>query len=293
MHRLAICIFALTALTASAIDASETLDRIREKHKIVVAHRVFSVPFSYLDAEGHPIGYAIDICANIVEAVRRELKLSKLDVEYLAITPGSRMTAIMDGKADLECGSTTNTAERRRQVDFSIPYFIASARAAVRRNSGIRNWPDLKGRKIVTTKGTTNAKTLTERNNIRSLNLSILEVDDHARGLLMVERGEADAFAMDDVLLYGLIASSSRPSDFAVIGEPLSIEPYAVMLRRGDAEFKQIVNGEIARLMNDGAIRTIYDKWFTHPIPPHGTNLNMPMGALLREFVRYPSDTFN
>ncbi len=282
----------LLALWLSPAAAGDTLSRIRERQRIVIAHRTASIPFSYLDASGQPIGYAIDICQQIVGAVKRELKLTRLDVDYLAISPATRSAAILEGKADLECGSTTSTAERRRQVAFSIPYFVATARAVVRKSSGLHSWLDLKGHKVVTTKGTTNAKTLLERDGARALHLSLLEVEDHGSGFRMVERGEADAFAMDDILLYGLIASSAQPGEFAVIGEPLSIEPYAVMLSKDDAAFKHLVDAEMARLMNDGELQAIYNKWFTRPIPPAGINLKLPMGPLLREVMRFPSDKF-
>jgi glutamate/aspartate transport system substrate-binding protein len=218
------------------------------------------------------------------------MKLPALNVEFLPVTPANRIAAINEGKADLECGSTTNTRERRKQVDFSIAYFIASARMVVRADSGIRNWSDLRNRKIVTTKGTTNAQTLVDRDKVRSLNITLMESRDHAEAFSMVERGQADAFAMDDVLLYALRASSRNPTDFLVAGDSLSTEPYAIMLGKDDPEFKRIVDREVARVMNDGEIYALYDRWFKQPIPPHGINMNMPMGYLLRASIRYPSD---
>lgn len=292
MRNLAIATVLLMQMTCTAAHADSTVERIREQQRIVVAHRESSIPFSYLDDKGKPVGYAIDICMHIVAAVRRELKLPRLDVAYLPVTPATRTAAITQGRADLECGSTTNTAERRRDVAFSIPYFIATARALVRADSGIRNWSGLRGRKVVTTTGTTNAQTLADRDKVRSLNISLMESKDHADGFSMVERREADAFAMDDVLLYGLRATAAKPSDFTVIGDPLSVEPYAVMLNRDDTAFKQIVDREIARLMHDGDIDALYDKWFNRPIPPKGVNMNMPMSPLLRTVIRYPGDKF-
>lgn len=283
---------ALALLLPVAAMADDTLDRIRERQRIVVAHRESSIPFSYLDAQGKPVGYAMDICMKIVNAVKRELKLPQLDIVYLPVTPATRMAAIKEGRADMECGSTTNTLERRSEVSFSIPYFLATARALVRADSGVRNWADLRGRRVATTRGTTNAKTLADRDKVRSLDISLLEVKDHAEGFSMVERREADAFAMDDILLYGLRASAKQPSDFVVIGDALSVEPYAVMVSKQDKGFKQIVDREMARLMMDGEVYAIYDKWFNRPIPPLGINLNMPMSPLLRSVIRYPGDAF-
>ena len=282
----------LALLLPAAALADTTLDRIRERQRIVVAHRESSIPFSYLDPQGKPVGYAMDICMKIADAVKRHLKLTQLDIATVPVTPASRIATIVEGRADMECGSTTNTEERRREVAFSIPYFIAAARAVVRTDTGIGNWAGLRGRKVVTTRGTTNAKTLADRDKVRSLDVTLMESWDHAEGFSMVERGEADAFAMDDILLYGLRASAKKPSDFAIIGDPLSVEPYAVMVSKHDRAFKQIVDREIARLMMDGEIHAIYDKWFNNPIPPHGINLKMPMSHLLRSVIRYPGDGF-
>jgi len=286
LRRLAILAF----LCPGACHAWSTLDRIRETQTIVIAYRESSIPFSYVVEPNHPIGYAIDLCLKVAEAIKHDLKLSRLDVRYIPVTPANRMQAIAEGQVDLECGSTTNTADRRRTVAFSIPHFIASARMMVRASSGIHNWSDLHDKSIVTTKGTTNAKTLADRDKLRSLNLTLLESRDHAEGFGMVAQGKAAAFAMDDVLLYGLRATAADPDSFQVVGDSLSTEPYAIMLRKDDPAFKSAVDMEVARLMIDGDIFRLYDKWFMHPIPPHGINLRMPMGPLLRASLRYPSD---
>ena len=269
---------------------ANTLETIRARQSITVAHREASIPFSYLDGAGKPIGYAIDICMKVVEAVKRELNLSRLDVKFLPVTPSNRIAAIVEGKADMECGSTTNTRARRQEVAFGIAYFIASAKMVVRSDSGIVNWGDLRKRKIVTTKGTTNARTLEERDKVRSLQITLLESLDLADGFSLVESRQADAFAMDDVLLYGFVASSRNPSDFRVAGDPLSAEPYAIMMRKNDEAFKHVVDREVARLMIDGEIETLYARWFTQSIPPRGINMNMRMSPLLRSSIRYPSD---
>jgi len=279
------------SLLAAAAHAEETLAKIRQSQAITIAHRETSVPFSYIDeTTKKPVGYAVDLCLRIAEAVKRELKLPNLKIEFLPVTSANRIPAIVDGKADLECGSTTNNAERRKQVAFTIPHFVASVRMLVRTQSGIRNWSDLRGRRVVTTKGSTTVKLLTERDKVRSLNLTMIEGADHAESFAMVAKGGADAFAMDDVLLFGFRANAKTPSEFEVVGDPMSTEPYAIMMRRDDAAFKAVVDREMGRLINDGELVRLYDKWFRKPIPPRGANMNMPMSYLLRDILRFPTD---
>lgn len=271
-------------------NAADTLSRIRDTQTITIAHREASVPFSYLDANKKPIGYAVDLCLKLAEAVRRELKLPQLNIRYLPVNPTTRIPAIIEGKADLECGSTTNNAERRKQVAFTIPHFVAAARMVVRADSGIKNWSDLRDKRVVTTKGTTTVKLLNDRDKVRSLGLKLIEGRDHAESFGMVEKGEAEAFPMDDVLLFGLRANAQKPDDFVIVGDALSAEPYAIMLRKDDAPFKALVDREMGRIIHDGEIYKLYDKWFRNPIPPKGMNMNMPVGHLLRDTFRFPTD---
>jgi len=275
---------------AALANAGDTLSKIRETQIITIAHREASMPFSYLDDNKKPVGYAVDLCLKFAEAVRRELKLARLDVRYLPVTPSTRIAAIAEGKADLECGSTTNNAERRKQVSFTIPHFVAAARMVVRADSGIRNWSDLRDKRVVTTKGTTAVKLLNDRDKVRSLGLKLIEGRDHAESFSMVEKGEAEAFPMDDVLLFGLRANAQNPNGFVVVGDALSAEPYAVMMRKDDIPFKTLIDREMGRIIHEGEIYKLYDKWFRSPIPPKGINMNMPMGHLLRDVLRFPTD---
>jgi ABC-type amino acid transport substrate-binding protein len=270
--------------------AGDTLARIKETQTITIAHREASVPFSYLSENKKPIGYSMDVCLKLVDAIKKELKLPQLSVNYLLVTPSTRIPAIVESKADLECGSTTNNAERRKQVAFTIPHFFATTRMLVRTESGIKNWTDLKDKVVVTTKGTTTVKLLNDRDKVRSLSLKLIEGDDHNLSFSMVENGKADAFPMDDVLLYGLRAMAKDSAKFSIVGDSLSTEPYAIILRKDDPNFKGLLDKEMARLMGDGEITKLYDKWFKNPIPPKGVNLNMPMGFLLRDNIRFPSD---
>jgi glutamate/aspartate transport system substrate-binding protein len=272
------------------VRAGEVLDRIQKNGFITIANRDASIPFSFLSIDKQPIGYAIDICIRVANAIKDQLKRPDLQVRFVEVTSSTRIPAIVDGKADLECGSTTNTTERRKYVSYSIPYFIAGARMLVKTSSGIKNWPDLRGRTVVTTKDTTNAQSIARRNDVRSLHITLIEARDHGESFKMVEQGKADAFAMDDVLLFGLRANSKIPADFAIVGDLLTVEPYAIMLSKNDPQFKKIVDSAMGRIINSGEIYTLYKKWFQRPIPPKNVNLDMPMGMLLRTSLRFPSD---
>ncbi|MET3120205.1 ABC-type amino acid transport substrate-binding protein [Undibacterium sp. GrIS 1.8] len=282
--------FFVLSCCVTLANAADTLTHIKDTQTITIAHREASSPFSYLSENKKPIGYSIDICLRIVDAIKKELKLPQLKVNYLLVTGSTRIPSIVEGKADLECGSTTNNAERRKQVAYTIPHFFATSRMLVRADSGINNWTDLKEKTVVTTKGTTSVKLLGDRDKVRSLGLKLVEANDHNNSFAMVESGQAAAFPMDDVLLYGLRANSKDPSKFVIVGDGLSTEPYAIMLRKDDPAFKAFVDREIANLMADGDINKLYTKWFQQPVPPKSTNLNMPMGFLLRDTIRFPSD---
>ncbi len=279
----------LATLTGMA-HGQNAIDAIRSSGKITIAYRESSIPFSYLNSDGKPVGYAIDLCLKIVDALKQDLKLPHLETAWLPVTSASRIPAIVDGKAQLECGSTTNTAKRREQVSFTIPHFISSARFLVRANSGITRIDDLRGKTVVSTKGTTNIRYLSEQDDQRLLHWKVIAADEHAQAFQMVESGTADAFEMDDILLYGLKAESAHPDNFQVVGENLSVEPYAIMLPKNDPEFKRLVDAEMLRLINSFEIFPIYKKWFESPIPPKGVNLKLPMPFLLHDSLRYPSD---
>jgi ABC-type amino acid transport substrate-binding protein len=266
------------------------LEKIRSNSEIVLAHRESSIPFSYLDRDNKAIGYSVDLCLKVVEAIRKELKLSVLKVTYLPVTSASRISTIADRNASLECGSTTNTRERRQQVDYSIAHFISASRFIVKTESGIDKIEALAKKSVSSTRGTTNIKTLIRLNEELGLQMKIVEAKDHAEGFAMVESGAVDAFAMDDVLLYGLRASSKSPEQYSVIGKPMTIEPYAIMIPKNDPAFKKIVDNEVRRVMLTGEIHVLYKKWFENPIPPYGINMKLPMPYLLKEAIKYPSD---
>lgn len=279
----------LVTLCAASAASAGVLDKISAGGSLVIAHRESSVPFSYIDTEtGKPVGYAMDLCLRLAEVVRKKTGKPNMAVEFLQVTSADRVAVIEQGKADLECGSTTNNAERRQSVAFTVPHFVASARLLVSASSAITRLEDLRGKKLVSTKGTSPLKVVSVANREQMIGITIIEAPDHAKAIEMVEKGEADAFAMDDVLLYGLAAGRPKPAAFKVVGKSLTTEPLAIMLPKGDAEFKQLIDTEMKRLITSREIYPLYDKWFSKPIPP-GITLNLPLGYLLRDSWKYPS----
>jgi ABC-type amino acid transport substrate-binding protein len=286
----------LIALTLAASQASAwaqsgpVLDRIKAGGKIVIAHRESSVPFSYLDGNQKPVGYALDLCLKLAETVRKKVGAKGDDgITLMMVTPANRIPSIVEGKADMECGSTNNK-ERREKVAFTVPHFITGARMLVKANSKAERLEDLSGKTIVSTKGTTPLKAVESANRERLMGLKIVEAPDHARAIEMVEKGEAYAFVMDDVLLYGLVANRPNPKALKVVGKFLTTEPLAIMLPKNDPEFKKTVDDEMKRMIRSREIYAIYDKWFAKPIPPNNITLSLPPSYLLRDFWKYPTD---
>ena len=266
------------------------LDRIRASGRIVLAHRESSVPFSYYDANKKPVGYALDLCKDVAEAVRKHLGLKTLDIVYLPITTANRIDTIVSGKADLECGSTTNNAERRQKVAFTIPHYITGSRYAVRADSQVTELSQFEHHVLVSTAGSTPFKSIDSANKDRLLGIDVRPVKDNAEAMKMLADGTADGFAMDDVQLYGLIAESPTPSRFKVVGKFLTIEPLAIMMSKDDAAFKKVVDEEMRHVIRSGEAEKIYDHWFMAPIPPKNVAMNLPMSYLLRDSWKYPSD---
>jgi len=266
------------------------IDQIRAQGRIVLAHRDASVPFSYIGPDKRPIGYAMDICRRLVAAVQNKLSLPGLLIDYVPVTPTNRIQAIETGKAHLECGSTTNNAARREQVAFTIPHFITGARMLVKASSSIDRIDQPEIKRVAVTRNTTPLGAVRRVKAERGLRMEIVETEDHEKAVQMVERGEADAFVMDDVLLYGLASTRPDPSALKVVGRFLTTEPLAIMLPKGDAVFKKIVDDEMRRLIFDREMHTIYAQWFEQPIPPNNVPLNLPISYLLRDFWKFPTD---
>jgi glutamate/aspartate transport system substrate-binding protein len=268
-----------------------TLRKIKETGAVTLAYREFSVPFSYYDDKQQPVGYAMDLCYRIAEAVKKELRLDKLEVKLNPVTSATRIPLITNGTVDLECGSTTNTLERQKQVAFTITHFITANRFLSKKASNLKTVDDLKGKTVVSTAGSTNIKQTIEINAQRNLGMNILSAKDHPEAFLMIETDRAAAFVMDDILLYSMVASAKTPAAYQISADPLSVEPYAIMLRRDDAAFKKVVDGAMIAIYQSGEINAIYDKWFMQPIPPKNINLNVPMGAAFKKVVGNPTDS--
>lgn len=288
--KIATALIALLPLLTLQAEAGPVLDRIRSSGQIVIAHRDTSVPFSYLDGNGKPVGYAMDLCYRLAGAIQRSLGMKELRVAYKPVTSADRITVIAEGRADIECGSTTNNAERRQKVAFTIPHYIAGSRIAVRSDMGETTLDQFEGRKLVSTKGTTSLKKLQDLVRERQLRIQVLEANDHAQALAMVSNRSADGFIMDDVLLYGLIAASPRPDQLKVVGKFLTIEPLAMMMSKSDPELKRIVDEEMRRMIFSQEAHALYERWFNQPIPPKNARLAIPMNYLLRDFWKFPSD---
>ena len=292
-----ISILALAAIGTSPALAQEltgTLKKIKETGAITIGFRESSVPFSYLDDKQQPVGYAMDICYKIVDAVKKELKLDKLEVKLNPVTSATRIPLMANGTIDLECGSTTNNAERQKQVAFTNTHYLTASRYVFKKSSGLKSIDDLKGKTVVSTAGTTNIKQLTEANVARGLGANIIPAKDHAEAFLMVETDRAAAFVMDDILLASLVAGSKSPADYVISKDAFSKpEPYGIMLRRDDAAFKKVVDAATAALYTSGDGEKIYNKWFTDKIPPKGLNLNTPISAELKNEFAKPSDSQN
>lgn len=288
--RRTLALAAALAFACAAAAQDGTLKKIKDSGSITIGHRESSIPFSYLDDQQKPIGYSMDICARIVDAVKKELKAPNVEMKYNVVTPQTRMQLIANGTVDIECGSTTNTVERQKQVAFAVTTFITGTKLLVKRKSGIKNVDGLKGKPVVVTQGTTNERAIKAINDQKNLGIRFLNAKDHAESFLTVDTGRAVAFPMDDILLYGLIASSKDPQQWAVVGDFLSYDPYAIMLRKDDPQFKKFVDGVIVGMMKSGELEKLYRKWFLSKIPPKGVNLNVPMSAQLKAQFKSPND---
>jgi len=283
---------AFGASQAGAEELTGTLKNIKDTGAITLGFRDSSIPFSYLDDNQKPVGFAMDICYKVVDAVKKELKLDKLEVKLNPVTSSTRIPLLANGTIDLECGSTTNNAERQKQVTFTNTHFLTASRYVSKKSSNINSIDDLKGKTVVSTAGTTNIKQLTEANVARNLGANIIPAKDHAEAFLMVETDRAAAFVMDDILLASLVAGSKDPSIYVISKDAFSKpEPYGIMLRKDDPAFKKVVDAATAAVYTSGEGQKLYDQWFMAKIPPKGLNLNTPIGPELKAEFAKPSDS--
>jgi glutamate/aspartate transport system substrate-binding protein len=276
----------------SAEELTGTLKKVKETGAITIGYRDSSIPFSYLDDDQKPIGFAIDICYKIVEAVQKELKLDKLKVELNPVTSSTRIPLLANDTIDLECGSTTNNPDRLKQVWFTNTHFLTATRFVSKKSSKLNSIDDLKGKSVASTSGTTNIRQLTEANAARSLGINIIPAKEHAESFLMVETDRAVAAVLDDILLASFVAGSKDPDSYVISTDAFSKpEPYGIMLRKDDIPFKKLADAATAALYTSGEGQKLYDKWFMQKIPPKGLNLNTPIGAELKHEFAKPSDS--
>ena len=278
------------ALAAGGASAQETLKKVAESNKMTLAYRESSVPFSYLAGPGKPVGFSVELSEAIAAEVKRATNKPNLEIAWQSVTSQNRIPLLSNGTIDLECGSTTNNSTRAKDVTFAINHFYTGTRLLVKKDSGIKNYADLKGKTIATTAGTTNFQVLRKYNQDKNLGFEVLTGKDHDDSKLLVESGRAVAFGMDDILLFGLKANDKNPADWDVVGDSLQVEPYACMLRKDDPQFKQLVDKVIGGMMKNGDFEKLYTKWFTAPIPPKNVNLNLPMAPELKQNLKDMSD---
>ncbi len=288
-HALRMITITLLACSFSfATNAQTTIDKIRQSNTISVGYRESSIPFAYLDDAKKPIGYSLDICAQLIDGIKRELKLPKLAVNMVPVQAAERIPFVVDGKVDLECGNTTATAERKTKVAFTMPIFIAGAATLARAKPSRSSLSDFRGKQIIIATGTTGEKVLAEANK-SSYDIKPLIVKNNAEAFAALKDAKADGWITDDVLLASFRANADKPDDYVLLEKRHTIEPLAIMMRLNDPAFEALVDREMARLVNDEKLQTLYKKWFTSPIPPKGINLSLPPGRMLREYFRFPT----
>jgi glutamate/aspartate transport system substrate-binding protein len=285
----ALVLLGLASFAAGA-QAADTLAKIAAANKITLAYRESSVPFSYLNGPEKPIGFSVEIANAVAAEVKKKLNKPNLEIGLMPVTSQNRIPLITNGTVDLECGSTTNNTARAKDVAFAINHFYTGTRLLVKKTSGVKDYADLKGKQVAITAGTTNMQVVRRYNEEKKLDIDILSAKDHADALLLVESDRATAFAMDDILLFGLKSNSKAPAELEVVGESLQVEPYACMLPKDDPQFKALVDGVIAGMMKSGEFARLYDKWFMQPIPPKNLPIGLPMSPQLQDNIKAPSD---
>jgi glutamate/aspartate transport system substrate-binding protein len=281
---------AALASTPSLAQDSPTLKKIKDAGAITLGHRESSVPFSYYNDNQDVIGYSQTLMLKVVDAVKEELKLPKLEVKLMPVTSANRITLVQNGTIDMECGSTTNNTERQKQVSFSNTIFVIGTRLAVAKDGGVKDFADLAGKNVVTTAGTTSERIIRKMNDDQKMNMNIVSAKDHGEAFLTLETGRAVAFMMDDALLYGAIAKAKQPDKWTVVGTAQSKEAYGCMLPKDDAGFKTVVDAALAKVMTSGEAEKIYATWFTSPIPPKSLNLTMPISDDMKALYKSPND---
>ena len=288
MKKLALALAAI--LACGGVYAADTLAKIKSAGKIVIGTRDSSAPLAYTIGDGKYVGYHVDVCLKIAEAVKAYLKAPALPIEYTVVTSANRVPLVQNGTVDMECGSTTNNATRQQQVAFAPTTFVTNVRTAVKANSGIASIAQLNGKTVATTTGTTSVQLLRKHEKANGVDFKELFGKDHADSFLLLESGRADAFVMDDNILAGLIVNSKAPAEFKIVGESLSEEPIAIMIPKDDPAYKKLVDDTVTGLMKSGELDKIYTKWFMSAIPPRNATVGMAMSASLKNAIANPND---
>ncbi|BBA41096.1 MULTISPECIES: glutamate/aspartate ABC transporter substrate-binding protein [Burkholderia] len=291
-YQKAVLMFAALCAFASGAHAQETgtLKKIKDTGVIALGHRESSIPFSYYDQNQQVVGYSREFQLKVVDAVKKKLNLPNLQVKNIPVTSQNRIPLVQNGTVDIECGSTTNNLERQQQAAFSDTIFVIGTRLMTKKDSGVKDFADLKGKTVVTTAGTTSERLLRKMNNDKQLGMSIISAKDHGDSFNTLESGRAVAFMMDDALLAGERAKAKQPGEWVIVGTPQSEEAYGCMMRKGDADFKKVVDDAISQVEKSGEAAKIYAKWFENPIPPKGLNLNFPLSDSMKKLYANPND---
>ncbi|MBP5998772.1 MAG: glutamate/aspartate ABC transporter substrate-binding protein [Azonexus sp.] len=295
MNRLAFAAAFAAVLSTSAVvpahaQESLTVKKLKDTGSITLGHRESSIPFSYYNDQQQVIGYSQELMLKAVDGVKEQLKLAKLDTKLMPVTSANRITLVQNGTIDIECGSTTNNLERQKQVGFSTTIFVIGTKLMTKKDSGIKDFPDLAGKNVVTTAGTTSERLLRKMNEEKQLKMNIISAKDHGEAFLTLETGRAVAFMMDDALLFGEMAKAKKPGDWIVTGTAQSKEAYGCMVRKDDPEFKKLIDAALTKAMTSGEAEKIYAKWFLNPIPPKGLNLAMPLSDEMKALYKAPND---
>ena len=290
LNMTALALLLAVAAAPGTASADDTLKKVSDSGRISVAYRESSIPFSYIASAGKPVGFSVELTNAIVDEVKRRTGKPGLEVQHVSVTSQNRIPLLANGTIDLECGSTTNNSTRGKDVAFAINHFYTGTRLLVKKTSKISNYANLAGKTVSSTTGTTNSQVMRKYNADNSLNMDLVLAKDHSDAMLLVEADRAVAFAMDDILLYGLIATAKAPDAWEVVGDSLQVEPYACMLRKDDPGFKALVDGVIGGMMKSGEFERLYTRWFMAPIPPNNINLRLPMPPQLRDNLKNLSD---
>jgi glutamate/aspartate transport system substrate-binding protein len=284
------CLVAPVPRAWTADELTGTLKKIKDAGFISVGHRESSIPFSYYDDKNQVVGYSQDLVMMVVDAVKKKLNLPNLEVKLIPVTSQNRIPLIQNGTIDIESGSTTNNVERQQQVSFSDTMFIIGTRLLVKKDSGIKDFPDLKGKNVVVTAGTTSERLIREMNQKNNMGMNIISAKDHGESFLTLQSGRAAAFMLDDALLAGERAKARKPDDWVIVGTPQSKEAYGMMVRKGDDQFKKLVDETIAKAQTSGEAAKLFQKWFQSPIPPKGLNLDLALSDDMKELFKNPND---